>query len=900
MSCEENRFRYFERVSTAGGALAGALGGETESRAVLEQIFNTARNDGAAIRSPLQQHKAAGRTLQLFEEMERVHGLARPTHSTQGMRLPRRDAQFGYQAVYDTIDAARTGKALPDVAVRVLQQRQLRRTVSSLRLDDQGYYRCATCGQFASRTRGHVCPFTATSSELERALQRRLGTPAGAYVFTNPAGQQVDGLQELIDAARPAPSAAPSGAPDLKVRMIHCLTGEEADVTLDGAIPALSQGFVPGLWVGRPGLSHVELADRRVVAVLNASGLNAIDPTSVLGGAGTAANGANSASRTNSVTQIETGSGIANVQAVQAAAAAYGTILIPGTIVHSLGSPAMPSTSPLSPGVQSADRSSVPNVPRVPLVPSVSPVASLARSAVGSGAGKPVLLKPTELQGGVAYDWGHFTGTEYRKGGSHGAVIEACGRTYKVGDRSLDPNDWAHARRTGTEPAPKGGVAVGRTLVAAVEALNSGRVVINGDGQVASSGNGSSASVQLYNADGSELLAVYDHATHVAGDTGGTPNASAEQMAAVLAYWERFGRDHPDISPPAVRSLVADLEALRRGGGSPLAVADSAYLVLREQLSGGSSLTLGAHVSTPRCPDCGRWMGDLHNCPVRAQADAQTPGQAQVQSQEQRQIAAEGIQSDMATVAPVTTHIPPTPAIPAVSEGPDTSASQLPGTVAPSGPADQESPAFTHELIEALDRLGDRLGEKLGERMGSVLGERLGGLGDSLAAHPGSAQQAQSAPAQASPPPPPPPSSSPPVDERMVFALERLASVLQEWPLHRAAEQDALAGEDADASGGKGPGRRRTSSRGSDPQSQSAPSGPVASPRPPQPPAPPARPPLDVLPLTPQEYILKHVKPPEAPDPYLTHLDQSLGGQRAEPLRLHYEEIGRASCRERV
>src|SRR4051812_42166786 len=102
MSCEENRIRYFERVAVSGGTLAGALGGETETRAVLEQIFNTARNDGAAIRSPLQQHKAAGRTLQLFEEMEKAHGLSRSTHSRQGMRLPRRDAQFGYQAVYDT------------------------------------------------------------------------------------------------------------------------------------------------------------------------------------------------------------------------------------------------------------------------------------------------------------------------------------------------------------------------------------------------------------------------------------------------------------------------------------------------------------------------------------------------------------------------------------------------------------------------------------------------------------------------------------------------------------------------------------------------------------------------------------------------------------------------------
>ncbi|MBF6614913.1 MAG: hypothetical protein IVW55_17545 [Chloroflexi bacterium] len=113
MSCEKNRFRYFEKVAVSGGALANALGGEGEARAVLEQVFNTARNDRAGSMSPLQQHRAAGRTLQLFEEMEQRHGLSRPTHSNQGMRLPRRGAQFGYQAVYDTIEAARAGKALP-------------------------------------------------------------------------------------------------------------------------------------------------------------------------------------------------------------------------------------------------------------------------------------------------------------------------------------------------------------------------------------------------------------------------------------------------------------------------------------------------------------------------------------------------------------------------------------------------------------------------------------------------------------------------------------------------------------------------------------------------------------------------------------------------------------------
>src|SRR4051812_1626456 len=61
MSCEESRFWYFERVAASGGALAGALGGEAEARAVLEQIFNTARSDGTNVKSPLQQNKAAKR-----------------------------------------------------------------------------------------------------------------------------------------------------------------------------------------------------------------------------------------------------------------------------------------------------------------------------------------------------------------------------------------------------------------------------------------------------------------------------------------------------------------------------------------------------------------------------------------------------------------------------------------------------------------------------------------------------------------------------------------------------------------------------------------------------------------------------------------------------------------------
>ena len=333
MSCEENRLRYFERVAASGTALAGALGGESEARAALEQIFNTARSDGAGVKSPLQQYKAAGRTLQLFEEMEQRHGLSRPTHSTKGMRLPRRDAQFGYQAVYDTIEAARTGRALPDVAVRVLQQRRMRRTISSLRVDDHGYYRCSNCGQFASRTREHICPFTATSADLARALHRRLGVPGGAYICMDSAGRRLDGLQELLDAVR-APTGKIGGV-SCTLRMLHCLTGEEADVTLDGAIPALGQGFVPHMWAGRPGLRHVELSDRRVVAVLDASGMYALDPAAVLGIPATPE--PQRVPATGSIAEPYHRGASRLQDAVQTAAAAYGTVLAPGSLVHSLG-----------------------------------------------------------------------------------------------------------------------------------------------------------------------------------------------------------------------------------------------------------------------------------------------------------------------------------------------------------------------------------------------------------------------------------------------------------------------------------------------------------------------------------------------------------------------------------
>jgi hypothetical protein len=226
--------------------------------------------------------------------------------------------------------------------------------------------------------------------------------------------------------------------------------------------------------------------------------------------------------------------------------------------------------------------------------PVVGPVEVLGMAT--SPATSPAVSAGTvpTVSGGTYYDERRFIGTEYRKG--HGAFVEAGGQTYLVGDRSNASRDWSSARHRGLAAPPPGGgaysgIAVGRTLVAAMEVLRTGSWELRADGVV-----------ELYDAE-QALLAVYDPRTGTAGDVLGTANASAPQLAAVLA--------EVLVQPGGAleQAFIDDLSAFRWGSGSPLSAADGAYLLLKERLGRSGGITLGGTLSAARCPTCGRFMG---------------------------------------------------------------------------------------------------------------------------------------------------------------------------------------------------------------------------------------------------------------------------------------------------
>ena len=500
MSCDGNRGKFFSHAAKHK-AVQDAFGSQADAEAALEQVFNTARSRGATVTDRASIAQAEARTRKLFDEM-RTAGLKPPTHSPSG--LPRRDAQFGYSAVQQTLEAVRSGKTAPALARQVLEKSKRTRQISSVAQDTGGYMRCGNCGRFASKDGGHMCPATASKETLGKHLSRRFGIPDSAYG---------EGLDTLLSEARANGS----------VSMRHGLTGEVVEVSLDGLPLALSTGFVPGTWANKT--SAVELADGRVINVLDPATLTPVQPSG---------------------------------NAVSMAGAAYG-LVVPAEI---LAGGAL-STPPVS----------------------YHSVISAAQ---------------TDVAGGQAYDIGHFVGTEYRKSDARGSEIEVNGVPYKVGTRSQDEADWSSARVAGLEPAPKGGVAVGRTLVEAVGILSAGEVVETADGKI-----------QVYSADRRELMSVFDPATSTAGDTWGTPNASASQMAAVLAHRALHPQNQFDVA------LSTDLARARNRSGTPLAAADSAYITMKNSaLAGGKTLNLGGNVSAGRCPNCGRFMGDAHICPA--------------------------------------------------------------------------------------------------------------------------------------------------------------------------------------------------------------------------------------------------------------------------------------------
>ncbi len=224
---------------------------------------------------------------------------------------------------------------------------------------------------------------------------------------------------------------------------------------------------------------------------------------------------------------------------------------------------------------------------------------------VGSATGLPQRVSQqvqeaatTVVTGGDRYDQGRFLGTEYRKRSAQGQPVIIDGVQWAVGQRSNDQQSWASARAAGLAATTGVTIGIGRTLPAAIELLKrpDTRIVETADSQI-----------QLY--DGGQLVAVYDPQQGIAGDTHGTPNASSEQMAAIIAYHALRPQN------PYDRGLAQDLAAALDGTGRSLAAIDAAYLAITNgPLAGGGTLTLGAQVGTRRCPDCGQFMGDAHLC----------------------------------------------------------------------------------------------------------------------------------------------------------------------------------------------------------------------------------------------------------------------------------------------
>jgi len=254
MSCDGNRSKFFGHA-VQHKAVQDAFGSQEDAEAGLEQIFNTARSKAMFITDRSSVAQAEARTRKLFDEMKAA-GIKPPTHSPTG--LPRRDAQFGYSAVQQTLETLRSGRAVPVLARQVLERSKRTRQISSVAQDAGGYMRCANCGRFASRNGGHLCPATASKETLSKHLTRRFGVPDSAYG---------EGLDALLSEARA------NGT----VSMRHGLTGEMVDVSLDGLPLALSTGFVPVSWADKS--SAVELAEGRVIHVLDTTDLNPIQPS---------------------------------------------------------------------------------------------------------------------------------------------------------------------------------------------------------------------------------------------------------------------------------------------------------------------------------------------------------------------------------------------------------------------------------------------------------------------------------------------------------------------------------------------------------------------------------------------------------------------------------------------
>lgn len=130
-------------MAQPGSALARAFGGDAATAtAVLEETYRLARAqaDSAArpdagasklaqLRARAADQAAQDATVALFtylRDQHQVPAAQLPAHGPQrsGVPLPRRTAQYGYQAVWDAIQAAEQGRPLPELAQQVWQARR--------------------------------------------------------------------------------------------------------------------------------------------------------------------------------------------------------------------------------------------------------------------------------------------------------------------------------------------------------------------------------------------------------------------------------------------------------------------------------------------------------------------------------------------------------------------------------------------------------------------------------------------------------------------------------------------------------------------------------------------------------------------------------------------------------
>jgi MoxR-like ATPase len=519
MSCEGNRGKFIAHVTQSNTGVASAFGGEEHAQVAMERVFQAGRARAPEEKDKHSDAQAAALTQRCFTQIKQA-GLKPPTHSPSG--LPKRNAQYGYAAVQQTLDAIEKKQPLPDLAQNVrdrLHKQQGRRLITGTPAPVNGGkanasakpkqkpQRCRQCGRFTSPQRSHTCPSSATAQSLQRSLARRLKVPTSQFDRGK--------LDAVIKEAREHGDAL----------MSHSLTGEKVRVSLDGMAIALSSGYTPDAWKEAGKEQHAHPV---------------------------------------------TGQPVNAQQAGQPAMALANTAY----------------------GHQPPPKQSV-------TTSAESPAAPVHEITAGSST------VTIDTSSGTEYDTGRFIGTEYRKvNGAYGQQVTAKGHTYTIGHRSHSKDDWATARHEGVEGPPKtssrgkrpsnavGSVGVGRTLVGAVGILSSGKVATNVNGVV-----------EVYDHN-SELVSAYDPKTRTAGDFDGTPNASSKQMAAVLAHHLINPQNDFD------RAFVKDMQKVNDDSGTPLAAADGAYLVLRNNyFDQGNKLTMGAGVSASQCPKCGKLMG---------------------------------------------------------------------------------------------------------------------------------------------------------------------------------------------------------------------------------------------------------------------------------------------------